>query len=819
MAFRLTSYTEVPYDLYVERRADAQLHSIIEAMQRPGYVLVPRQTGKTNLLLRAKRRWEDENDLYVYIDLSTLCETEIGCFQALIDIAIDTHESILGPVKEKIDSLRLNNVSKSPVQAHNEELRELLKVTPRKLVFILDEIDAVTRTGFSDNFFSQIRSTYFSRINYPVLKKLTYVLSGVVEPSEIIKNPKISPFNIGEKIYLDDFTRNEFDVFIEKAGLSFLGEDVINRIYEWTGGNPRMTWDVCYKLQTMEYHIPDSVDIIVKKMYLTAYDQPPIDTIRSLVKEDHEIRKAVIQLVHGNSEAISDKMKSKLYLYGIVNYYDTDVRIKNQIIRKSLSLSWLQKLEEEDKGLLANAQELYRKRLYKECADRFDLFLRNNDDFPEDEAPLCYFYMGACHFHLKSFVTSVQYLSEKQLDAQSSPKYYRLEQFILGEDCLMIGKWDSKALGHFNNAMKSGNVHDEVFYWSKLGSLIARQRLAKDDNNELQSVMSEYELLCVTSDLPATRSVNMQAAYQLAEYYRDKDVKVASQYYDLSLSFASESDKLRILSEKLRVVTEENRPALLMALVDATENVDTLVDVFDPKTVLGADAEVLARALAIIYSYAFSDWGAVRGKLKLLADSEGDALFFVFQQLTHNPSLLPGDSAKNLIKDLYGKLSDPGFRISPENRLAVFKYNAFFNDSESSAKEYIQALKDSNEGLDSIGLVVVKRYSWQLFVSKSYNRILKELGWIPERYPVRFSPEDTLSRLNIELALMVSYAALPDNNQVLEKADFILSSLKSLVIDETDANRRNLTQLKYTAQYYKDQIEASGNAPIKIDLS
>jgi hypothetical protein len=61
-----------------------------------------------------------------------------------------------------------------------------------------------------DHVFSFIRSVYFSgRSNFPELENLTYLLSGVAEPSEIIKNKDVSPFNIGEKIYLDDFSFEE----------------------------------------------------------------------------------------------------------------------------------------------------------------------------------------------------------------------------------------------------------------------------------------------------------------------------------------------------------------------------------------------------------------------------------------------------------------------------------------------------------------------------------------------------------------------------------------------------------------------------------
>ena len=64
----LRSYTIVPNEYYVERDADRQIRSIISDMGRPGYVLVARQMGKTNLLLHTKGCLEDNKNIYVYVD-------------------------------------------------------------------------------------------------------------------------------------------------------------------------------------------------------------------------------------------------------------------------------------------------------------------------------------------------------------------------------------------------------------------------------------------------------------------------------------------------------------------------------------------------------------------------------------------------------------------------------------------------------------------------------------------------------------------------------------------------------------------------------
>ncbi len=63
----LKPYTIIPEELYVQRDADKQVRNIIADMGRPGYVLVSRQMGKTNLLLNAKSKLETSNDAFIYI--------------------------------------------------------------------------------------------------------------------------------------------------------------------------------------------------------------------------------------------------------------------------------------------------------------------------------------------------------------------------------------------------------------------------------------------------------------------------------------------------------------------------------------------------------------------------------------------------------------------------------------------------------------------------------------------------------------------------------------------------------------------------------
>ncbi|MDB5014311.1 MAG: hypothetical protein JWQ25_2513, partial [Daejeonella sp.] len=249
----LKPYTIIPSDLYVQRDADKQLKNIIDDMGRPGYVLVSRQMGKTNLLLNAKRSFETENDVFVYIDLSNSFKDARSCFENIIDIAIESAEEKFKDISIFIKERRKELVDTPPHKQHTSELRMLLQcLNGGKMVIILDEIDGLTKTNYSDEIFSQIRSSYFaSRVNYKEFFNLTYLLSGVVEPSEIIKDSQISPFNIGQKIFLNDFSREEFDQFLIKSQLN-LEANSRDRIYYWTNGNPRMTWDICSEVENFK---------------------------------------------------------------------------------------------------------------------------------------------------------------------------------------------------------------------------------------------------------------------------------------------------------------------------------------------------------------------------------------------------------------------------------------------------------------------------------------------------------------------------------------------------------------------------------------
>lgn len=349
--------TIIPSGLYIERAADRQLKTIVDDMGRPGYVLVARQMGKTNLLIHMKR--SRINDLVLYKDLSTQFETSRAFFRDIIDSLLESFPELQNN-ENLISSLRSNDLE--PNIEYDRHLRLLLKNTRKKVVIVLDEIDSLVNSAFSDVIFAQIRSMYFSRINFPEYEQLTYVLSGVAEPTDLIKNKNISPFNIGEKIYLEDFDRSEYEEFINRANLNITRE-VANEVYSWTSGNPRITWDICTEIEDLLIS-NETVDIstvseVVQKLYLRDFDRAPIDHIRTLVESDKIVRDAIISIRWGKADFIDDKTKSRLYLSGITGSAGGEARIKNKIIDNALSDSWIKSVTPNVTSPIAIALSYY----------------------------------------------------------------------------------------------------------------------------------------------------------------------------------------------------------------------------------------------------------------------------------------------------------------------------------------------------------------------------------------------------------------------------------------------------------------------------
>lgn len=695
----LKPYTIIPPDLYVLRDADRQVKNIIQDMGRPGYVLVSRQMGKTNLLLNAKRILETPNDVFVYVDLSNPFENAKSCFENIIDTAIETNQDKFSQIVNQITDRRSQLTDIPAHKQHTNELRLLLKCITGKLVIILDEIDALTKTQYSDQIFAQIRSVYFSRVNFKEFEKLTYLLSGVIEPTEIIKDPKISPFNIGQKIFLNDFNRDEFNQFLLKSQLN-LSEIVKDRIFYWTNGNPRMTWDLCSEVETIinydKLKIED-IDKLVTNLYLTTYDKPPIDNIRELVKNDRELRHAIIEIGYSKGKEVSDKIKSKLYLSGIINYEESNILIKNKIISQALNIDWIQSLEEEDKGLVRIAIEYSEKGKYQESLDTFDKFLETNE-FEEAERSLCYYYMGYAAYRISNFSLANEYLNKALFDVKEEAKWYYRIQNLKGLVFYYLDQIE-ESLKCIKTVLDSGRK-DDIYVRALInyGSISLKSEGKKHTDEAIQIFNTIINNEAFDENKLKVEFINELksiAHFNLGQINnKANDFVSAKLNYQKALYYSEETAKPKIVLSLLEILdSKEEKLNLLNELFDTIISKEIKPSELDPEKPIGFSTDDF-REILILSIINFEDtlFQKIKPYISLFSDNSISKVIYELAIFSINAKK-EWDNATRILQHLYLNLNNSEYNFDKITEYNTLKLYAYFTRSRDSLEPHIKYIE------------------------------------------------------------------------------------------------------------------------------
>jgi len=248
---------------YVERAADRQLlDALLDG--KFCYVLNSRQMGKSSLCVRVKTLLEAKGVACAFVDLTRIGGQNLSAEQWYAGILGEIGRSI-GLRTEFLVYWR-EHVHESPMQRVFGALREVALVKKDGLVAVfIDEVDAARSLPFNaDEFLTGIRECYNRRAHDPIYDRLTFCLLGAAVPSDLIRDARTTPFNIGERIYLKDFTRDEATVLAK--GLGKGRERLLDRIFFWTNGHPFLTQSLCTAVEHDAKILTDEgVDALVKR--------------------------------------------------------------------------------------------------------------------------------------------------------------------------------------------------------------------------------------------------------------------------------------------------------------------------------------------------------------------------------------------------------------------------------------------------------------------------------------------------------------------------------------------------------------------------
>jgi WD40 repeat protein len=264
---------------YVERKADEDL---FEGVRRGEfcYVLTSRQMGKSSLMVRAAARLRETGVTAIVLDLTAIGQNlDAGqWYEGLLNLIGQQLK-----IEDEVEDFWLDHSRLGPMQRWMRAMREVvLRRALGPVVIFVDEIDAVRSLPFStDEFFAGIREFYNRRTEDAELERLTFCLLGVATPSDLIRDTRTTPFNIGRRIELNDFSPEEAAPLAQGFGRDeWLGKKLLQRVIYWTGGHPYLTQRLCQAIAgTGQARDAGDVDRLCEQLFFTSRSRERDDNL------------------------------------------------------------------------------------------------------------------------------------------------------------------------------------------------------------------------------------------------------------------------------------------------------------------------------------------------------------------------------------------------------------------------------------------------------------------------------------------------------------------------------------------------------------
>jgi WD40 repeat protein len=339
---------------YVDRDADRELFEGLSAADFC-YVLTSRQMGKSSLMVRTVQQLRADGRGVAVLDLTAIGQnlTVEQWYTGLLERVGSQLD-----LEDELEDFWDDHQNLGPVQRWFAAIREVALAAPgtaKELVIFVDEIDAVRSLPFStDEFFAAIRECYNRRSAEPELGRLTFCLLGVATPSDLIRDTRTTPFNIGRRIELRDFAGTEaaaLEAGLENRYPRETATRFLERVMYWTNGQPYLTQLFCRSLvEADDISSVAQVDHLCRRLFLderAAEKNDNLVFVRERMLRSEVDRYELLQLydnVH-RGRSVPDDPSSPLIgvlrLSGIVREENGFLKIRSPIYSRVFHRRWV----------------------------------------------------------------------------------------------------------------------------------------------------------------------------------------------------------------------------------------------------------------------------------------------------------------------------------------------------------------------------------------------------------------------------------------------------------------------------------------------
>jgi hypothetical protein len=338
---------------YVRRRADDLLFDAVLA-GRYAHVIAPGRSGKTSLVAATAARLEARGFNVAILDLGQIggrdAGTDAGRWYYSVAYRILRQLRIRFDLQSWWQEKSVLGNCQRLLEFYNEIV---LRYVKERIVIFVDEVQRIGEHGIGTELLASIRTAHNGRATDPEFARLTFVLLGECDPASLIDEPGLSPFDVSQSIPLDDFAREDLDIFATELNLpAEQARTALDRVFYWTRGQPYLTQKLARAISRESFgdEVEETVDRLVRQQFIGAAalrTEPHLSHIHREIMRDRKQSEALLNLygrlrkgVHVDTDWGSP-LQRRLMAIGLLSVDEEgELQVRNRIYETVFTARW-----------------------------------------------------------------------------------------------------------------------------------------------------------------------------------------------------------------------------------------------------------------------------------------------------------------------------------------------------------------------------------------------------------------------------------------------------------------------------------------------